>query len=133
MPEEMQSADLVGLWHVRLEAESPGPPPQQSRGEEPMPEGLVWLQPHAEHADSLFGAFKRRGSTQTHWLAGDIDEGELILDESDDGQRIFAVWVARPTPGSCGGELRGQRRLTTEPRTQRLLLTRLPTTTRPAR
>ncbi len=41
-------------------------------------------------------------------LAGDVDaEGQLAIDESQDGRSISGVWVGTLQPGSCGTEFKG--------------------------
>ena len=40
-------------------------------------------------------------------MAGDVDEGEFTLEESQDGVRISATWLGDVVEGSCGREIRG--------------------------
>jgi hypothetical protein len=40
-------------------------------------------------------------------VAGDIDEGEFLLEESIDGQSISANWLGTVVPNSCGKETAG--------------------------
>lgn len=40
-------------------------------------------------------------------LAGDVDEGEFTLEESDNGQTISATWSGTVIDNSCGKEIRG--------------------------
>ena len=40
-------------------------------------------------------------------LAGDVDDGELTLEESVNGQNISATWLGDVVEGSCGREIRG--------------------------
>jgi hypothetical protein len=56
-------------------------------------------------------------------LSGDIDDaGFLILDESQDGVDISAVWSGELLPGSCGREFRGTWRNSSDDRTQPFVL-----------
>ena len=123
-PAQVDTHHLHGLWQVRL---YDGPLPDDSRtpvSRTPTQEGTLLFERHPEHADSLRGTLKLKDGPGTLWLSGDLDEGELILDESDDGRRITAVWVAYPTAAGCGRELRGNRRMADDDRLQTLVLTR---------
>lgn len=125
-PAQVDSQHLYGLWQVRL---YDGPLPADARTPvtaTPLLQGTLLFERHPEHDDSLRGTLKLKGESAVHWLSGDLDEGELILDESDDGHRISAVWVAYPTAPGCGRELRGNRRLADDDRLQTLVLTRAP-------
>ncbi len=49
-----------------------------------------------------------RGADAVAQLAGDIDDdGQLALDESQDGHSISGDWAGTLQPGSCGREFRG--------------------------
>lgn len=125
-PAQVDSPHLHGLWQVRL---YDGPLPADARSPvtaAPVAQGTLLFERHPEHDDSLRGTLKLKDESSVHWLSGDLDEGELILDESDDGRRISAVWVAYPTAPGCGRELRGNRRLADDDRLQTLVLTRAP-------
>ena len=39
-------------------------------------------------------------------LVGDVDDGQLTLEESLDGKRISATWVGEVVEGSCAREIR---------------------------
>lgn len=106
-PKDLQALHLYGLWRAEFDD-----------GER----SSVLFERHPEHADSLRGAVNRQGVQSR--LAGDVDEGELLLDESDDGQRISAVWVAQALPATCGREFRGERR--SGDRARRFVLRRVP-------
>ncbi len=92
-PADLRALHLYGLWRAEFDD-----------GER----SSVLLERHPEHTDSLRGAVNRQGVQSR--LTGDVDDGELVLDESDDGQRISAVWVAQASPADCGREFRGERR-----------------------
>ena len=40
-------------------------------------------------------------------MAGDVEDGELTLEESADGVHIAATWLGDVVQGSCGREIRG--------------------------
>lgn len=92
-PTDLRALHLYGLWRAEFDD-----------GER----ASVLLERHPEHTDSVRGAVNRQGVQSR--LAGDVDDGELVLDESDDGLRISAVWVAQASAAGCGREFRGERR-----------------------
>lgn len=60
---------------------------------------------HPEMTGSVSGTVTRNGlATQ---MAGDVDDGELTLEESQDGQHISATWLGTVVEGSCGKEIKG--------------------------
>lgn len=92
---------LYGRWAVRYTNPPPGLPPTAT---------LV-LQRHAEFSESLAGTVSRPGAGPAlarAALAGDIDGGLLLLDESADKIRITASWNGEAVLGSCGTEFVGQ-------------------------
>lgn len=116
-PLAVSTGHLYGLWQVDF---YDGPLPADGQAEslrKVTARTTILFERHPEHADSLRGAMKPLSSAQapattgTVWLSGDLEDGELILDESDNGQRISAVWVAHPALKGCGKILRGNRRL----------------------
>jgi len=122
---DLETRHLLGLWRVSLYN---GPLPEDTRQPvqgTPQQIGTLLFESHPDHSESLRGTFKLQGEKATHWLSGDLDEGELILDESEDGQRISAIWVAHPTAAGCGRELRGNRRLVDADALQTLVMTRI--------
>lgn len=58
-----------------------------------------------EFPDSLSGELKR-GREKLH-LAGDLEDGQLTLEESPDGKSISATWVGTVVAGSCGKAMEG--------------------------
>jgi hypothetical protein len=67
--------------------------------------GTLLLDKHPEFAGSFRGAISRDGTRAL--VAGDVDDGELTLEESADGKRIGATWLGQVVDGSCGREIRG--------------------------
>ncbi len=113
---DLKALHLYGLWRVQFDD-----------GEV----SSVLFERHPQYADSLRGAVNRGGRQSL--LSGDVDDGELVLDESDDGQRISAVWTAQATPSQCGREFTGQRRASdargtgpASPAPRRFVLRRVP-------
>lgn len=81
----------------------------------------VQMGKHPEYAGSVRGTIARDGRSAQ--LSGDIDDaGFLILDESQDGLSISAVWAGELQPGSCGREFRGTWRNSSDDRTQPFVL-----------
>lgn len=83
-------AHLHGAWHASIEG---------------LPASLVQLGPHPEYAGSVRGHIERDGR-RIH-VAGDVVNGELTLEESENGTNISAAWVGDVVPASCGREFRG--------------------------
>jgi len=63
------------------------------------------LQPNPDWPGSLAGRIRRDGREAL--LAGDLEDGTFILEESADGVRIDATWIGQPVEGRCGREIRG--------------------------
>ena len=104
VPVEAMTAPLLyGQWAVRYTNPPAGLPPTAT---------LV-LQRHAEFSESLAGTVTRSGAdtalaqTASAALAGDLDGGLLLLDESADNVRITATWNGEILSGSCGTEFTG--------------------------
>ncbi len=91
MAAEIGPRHLYGLWHAEFEG---------------LPQGATLLfEKHPELTDSVSGAINRDGVKAL--IAGDVDQGELTLEESLDGQRISATWLGTVVEKSCGREIRG--------------------------
>lgn len=58
-----------------------------------------------EFPDSLSGELSR--GKQRLQLAGDLEDGQLTLEESPDGRSISATWTAQVQAGSCGTAFHG--------------------------
>jgi len=81
----------------------------------------VRLAPHPDYPGSVRGTIGRSGMDAQ--LSGDIDnDGFLILDESQDGRSISAVWSGEMQPGSCGKEFKGTWRNSSDDSTQPFVL-----------
>ncbi len=98
---------LYGRWEVRFD--------------DPAAVADVQLAAHPEYAGSVRGTISR--GAQRAEISGDIDdEGFLILDESQDGRTISAVWSGELQPGSCGKEFKGTWRNSSDDSTQSFVL-----------
>lgn len=73
------------------------------------------LGPHPELAHSVRGTVQRGGASAQ--LSGDVDAGELTLEESVNGTNISATWTGQVVDGSCGKEIHGTWNNATPPTT----------------
>ena len=81
---------------------------------------------HPEYEGGVRGTLAR-GAAPVAQLAGDIDDdGLLVLDESQDGRAISAVWSGELQLGSCGREFRGTRRESADDSTRAFVLRKAP-------
>ncbi len=98
---EMKAAQLFGLWSASFTNPPAGLPDRAT----------MLLQQHAEFSESLSGMISRNmdslvkpaaGHAAKAALAGDLDEGMLLLDESSDNISITGTWNGEMVAGSCG-------------------------------
>jgi len=82
---------LYGQWQVQIDGQ-PGP-------------ASLRLEKDPEQPDSLVGSIHRAGKLAQ--VAGEIEQGNFNLEESDDGTRISATWTGQVSEGSCGKEIKG--------------------------
>lgn len=105
VPEQLPPARLSGEWTVRFWDEGGSP-------ERPRETGVLQLERHPEYGGSVRGELRRGagGQMRRSIVSGDLTEGELHFDESDDGVAMAAVWSG--VAEDCGGRLsiRGTRR-----------------------
>lgn len=104
---EMNHHHLQGRWRAELQASAEASPPTQVGQDQPQPPTATVLQlgPHPDLAHSVRGTVQRGASTAL--VSGDVDDGELTLEESINGTNISATWTGRVVDGSCGKEIRG--------------------------
>ena len=99
----MKADQLHGRWAVVFANPPAGLPAQAT----------LLLQRHAEFSESLAGTVNRAlgsaagmpamaGHSAQAALAGDLDEGILLLDESSDHVSITGTWNGEMRAGSCG-------------------------------
>ena len=74
-PYEMRALHLYGTWQAQWQGQD-------------APGATLQLERHPELGDSVRGRVERDGTTAL--LAGDVDDGDLTLEESRDGH---VVWV----------------------------------------
>jgi hypothetical protein len=91
---DLINTDLFGAWTLELQSNTT----------------RLTMERNPEFAESLAGNFLI-GSVR-HEVFGDIEDGALDLEESNNGKDIIAVWKGRVQEGSCGKAISGQRRLT---------------------
>jgi hypothetical protein len=121
-PADMTALHLYGMWRAQLDAAKAAAPTASasapalaasaaSSASAPSPastasvSATLRFERHPELAESVRGRVERDGASIQ--LAGDVDEGDFTLEESQDGQRISATWTGRVVNGSCGKEIRG--------------------------
>lgn len=97
-PQAVTPAQLYGEWQVAWEATA-------DQRAAPSARETLRMGPNPNHADSLSGELLR--GTVRIQLAGDLEDGQLSLEESADGKTINASWLGQVQPGSCGREIRG--------------------------
>lgn len=104
----MKAHQLHGRWEVRF-AQPPAGLPGRA---------VLRLRRHAEFSESLAGTVSRvagnsasvpglAGHSAEAALAGDLDEGLLLLDESSDNISITGTWNGEMKAGSCGQVYQG--------------------------
>ena len=105
--DQLQPVHLYGLWHIRLWPEGTPEPAADSAAPSV---GALLFERHPEYPGSVRGELRRsaNGHNLTAQVSGDVTDGVFNLDESEDGQRISAVWVGDPQ--DCGRSIRGTRR-----------------------
>lgn len=103
---DMKAAEIYGLWSATFTNIPAGLPARAT----------MLLQRHAEFSESLSGMISRNmdsvgkpaaGHAARAALAGDLDEGMLLLDESSDNIAITGTWNGEMVPGSCGKAFKG--------------------------
>ena len=104
----MKAEQMYGLWAVRFTNPPAGLPARAT----------MLLERHAEFSESLAGMVGRDLSATTGApavaghaakavLAGDLEDGLLLLDESSDNVSITATWNGEVVQGSCGKAFQG--------------------------
>ncbi len=92
----MDHQHLQGRWLAQLQGASPDASGATA---------TLQLGPHPELAQSVRGTVQRSGATAQ--VSGDVDGGDLTLEESINGTNISATWTGQVVDGSCGKEIRG--------------------------
>lgn len=105
---DMKAAQLFGLWAVRFTNPPAGLPASAT----------MLLERHADFSESLAGIVSRdlgkaagtpaiAGHAPKAFLAGDLEDGMLLLDESSDNLSITGTWNGEMVTGSCGKAFTG--------------------------
>ncbi len=95
---------MTGRWHAIFGGSGNGSSTGTSAADA-IGDALIELGPHPDYQGSLQGSVMRGGATSP--LAGDIEDGELLLEESANGTNITATWTGRVLDGSCGQTIEG--------------------------
>ena len=95
---------LQGLWKAHFYLE-PSTEKTGAGATELPPTATLQLGPHPELAQSVRGTVQRDGVTAQ--VSGDVEEGDVTLEESINGTNISATWTGRVSEGSCGKEING--------------------------
>ena len=106
----IRAPQLYGLWQVTFTTPPAGLPKS----------AVMLLQKHEEFGDSLSGTVSRDvggtaaktppnplGHAAKAALAGDVEDGFVILDESSDNISISGTWNGQLTENACGREITG--------------------------
>jgi len=102
----MRAPQLYGIWQVTFTNPPAGLPKT----------AVLLLERHGEFADSLSGIVSRDlppaatntpGHAAKAALAGDVEDGFVILDESSNNISISGTWNGELVEASCGREVKG--------------------------
>ena len=104
---QVQAPQLHGLWSVQFVNPPRGLPAEAS----------LLLERHAEFSESLAGVISRdlssapagqvAGHASKAFLAGDLEEGVVTLDESSNGSNLTGTWNGAMVDNSCGKQIKG--------------------------
>ena len=95
---DLINTDLFGAWTLEWQS-----------GTNNSSTTRLTLERNPEFAESLAGHFMQ-GAIR-HDVFGDIENGVLDLEESNNGKDIIAIWRGSVSLGSCGKAITGTRRL----------------------
>jgi hypothetical protein len=98
----IKAPQLYGIWQVTFTNPPAGLPKT----------AVMLLEQHKEFSDSLSGIVSRDGVTASGHtakaaLAGDVEDGFVILDESSNNISISGTWNGQLVEASCGREVKG--------------------------
>ena len=98
----IKAPQLYGIWQVTFTNPPAGLPST----------AVMLLEKHEEFADSLSGIVSRdsvtaAGHTAKAALAGDVEDGLLLLDESSNNISISGTWNGELVDASCGHQVKG--------------------------
>ena len=90
--QQMEQSELLGRWNVQMDGE-PGPI-------------TIDLGPHPEWDGTVKGSITRPGFQSI--VVGDVNKGELTMEESRDGKSVSGNWYGTVAEGSCARIIRGE-------------------------
>ena len=98
----IQAPQLYGIWQVTFSNPPAGLPAK----------AVMLLEKHQEFSDSLAGivsrdAVRAGGHSAKAALAGDVEDGFVMLDESSNNVSISGTWNGQLVEASCGREVKG--------------------------
>jgi hypothetical protein len=98
----IQAPQLYGIWQVSFTNPPAGLPKT----------AVMLLEKHQEFSDSLAGIVSRdpvnaAGHAAKAALAGDVEDGFVMLDESSNNISISGTWNGQLVPSACGREVKG--------------------------
>ena len=102
----IKAPQLYGIWQVTFTNPPVGLPKT----------AVMLLEKHQEFSDSLAGSASRDlgpaapntpGHASKAALAGDVEDGFVILDESSNNISISGIWNGELIQSSCGREVKG--------------------------
>jgi hypothetical protein len=102
----IKAPQLYGIWQVSFSNPPAGLPAT----------AVMLLEKHHEFSDSLSGIVSRdlppaanntKGHAAKAALAGDVEDGYVILDESSNNISISGTWNGQLVEASCGREVKG--------------------------
>ncbi len=110
---DVMPKDLYGEWVLELKT------PDAAGG---ILSTRLSFKQNPEFAESLAGRFSLQGREME--VFGDLEDGALELEESDNGKDIRALWKGKLAEGSCGQAITGTRRLVATQAEQSFVLRR---------
>jgi hypothetical protein len=108
---DLINTDFFGAWVLELQSASGASVSTR-----------LTMERNPEFAESLAGHYLQ--SSVRHDVYGDIEDGALDLEETNNGKDIIAIWKGRISEGSCGKAITGTRRNVTTQAEQRFVLRR---------
>lgn len=100
------NAHLYGQWLAQIDGE-PGAASVQFLKDPDQDDSLVGSINRALPVDPKAPKTPKGAAAKPALLAGDVQDGEFNLEESDDGVRISATWSGQLVAASCGKEIKG--------------------------
>ena len=95
---QMEQPELLGRWSVEM----------SNAAEMPSQRGpiIIDLRPHPEWDGTVKGQVHRPGYSAI--IVGDVNKGELTMEESRDGKSVSGNWAGTVVENSCAREIRGE-------------------------